>query len=155
MESDDYLELISRNYQKQDYRKELSFLVRKYLGENSTEVAEVQSMLRRIANGVGDPVDLICALYNKMGRHEYVYELAMQTVLGVDDLPRIAQKKNWDPSEFLKARQWFEDALPRFKRIAKLILDSFENGNLIIKDGEVLQTEAFKIAMSEYDFRKQ
>ena len=149
MEPDDYLELISRNYLKQNYRKELSHLVRKYLGENSTEVAEIQSMLRRIVKGLGDPADIICALYNKMGRHTFVYDLAIHTVMGVDDLPRISEKKNWESKEFEKARKWFEETLPYYKRIAQTILDSFDNGNLIIKDNDVIQSDKYKGAGHE------
>jgi hypothetical protein len=150
LEHDDYIDVISRNYTKQNYRPELKKIIEKYTPHFQVEIMEVKSLLRRFLNGIGDPADIIDELYNKIGKHPYVYNLAIQSVNGVDDLPRLRQKKNWQEGEFEKTRKWFTEALPHYQEIAKTILDSFDSGDLMEESGEVRQSPEFKKIMGKY-----
>ena len=151
MEQEDYLELISNNYTKKHHRHELRNLLKKYVSESKIETAQIQSMLRKFVAGIGDPAQIIDDLYNMVARHIYVCNLAMQSVNGVDNLPRLSEKQNWNEKEFERTRKWFTDALPKLRGIAKLILESFENGDLIETDEGVVQSEGFKNKMEKYD----
>ena len=154
LDPDDYLDLISRNYTNGAYKKEIEALLRKYNGQYSIEVEKIKAMLAHLINEVGDPAEIICKLYNIMGNHVYVYDLAIHTVLGVDELPRLSEKKNWDLVEFENKRKWFQEALPRYKKMAQTILDSFDDGSLKIEENDVIQSDSFRTKMAEFDIRK-
>jgi hypothetical protein len=155
MAPDDYLDLISNNYTRKPNRHELRNILEKYVSDSYVESFQIKSMLRRFIAGIGDPAQIIDDLYNKMDRHIYVYNLAIHSVLGVDDLPRLNEKNNWNEKEFEKTRKWFTDALPEFRKIAMLILESFDNGDLKETNESIVQSDRFKIKMEKYDIKKR
>src|SRR4051812_21998057 len=92
IEPDDYLELISKNYEKNNYRHELRNILEKYVSDATVETFYIKTLLKNFVEGKGDPAEIIDDLYGLLEKHPYIYALAIQSVNGVDDLPKLSQK---------------------------------------------------------------
>lgn len=133
-----YLEFISFHFQQPAANLELTKLVFKYVSPGKFYNWQVKRLLESLLNGTLDSVDIFEKLYDMYIKGYYFLQnIGIQYVLGIDDIPRLAEQHLWDESEFFRHRKILDNYLTTSMRDEiVLLLGALESGEIKILDAK-------------------
>lgn len=131
-DEDFYFELISINYKNISAYNELEKIIYSKIPFNKYESMTLRFLLNSLINGTRDTVDLLVVFYNLYSKGYYFLRFLALTYIsyGIDDLPKLSEKKLWDEASFFKKREILNELSPKIVSEAERILKFFDS-NLI------------------------
>ena len=128
-----FLELLEFNYRKGGARWELNDFLKKHIDLLKFERWQITHLLSDLISERRDPIDIIEQCYDFYCReYWFLQHIGMQFVMGIDDLPRLSEKHQWNEAAFNKKRAVLNNYLKIVKPLAQKILNAFETGEIVI-----------------------
>ncbi|MBI5954111.1 MAG: hypothetical protein HY865_20835 [Chloroflexi bacterium] len=133
-----YFELVSFNFYQPTADHELSKLIRKYVNPARFHTWQVWRSLKSLLDGTGDPVAAFIALHKmSCDGYDFLDNIRVQYLLGVEDIPTLTQKHLWDEKVFLSLRNKLDGHIQPLKNEIEMLLNALELGEIeIIGEGE-------------------
>ncbi len=130
-----YLELISFNFRQTTANYEFSKLIYKYVTPAQFYNWQIKRLLKNLLDGTQDPVDIFENLYDLYGKgYPFFDNIAIQYVLGIDEIPRLAAQNLWDEDEFSRRRKMLDNYLVPLKDEVQMLLKALETGEIKITE---------------------
>jgi hypothetical protein len=129
---DFYFELISINYKDVSANSDLKKIIYSKIPFNKFESMTLRFLLNSLINGTIDTVDLLEIFYDLYSKGYYFLRFLALTYIsyGIDDLPKLSEKKLWEESSFFKKREILNELSLKIVAEAERILKFFDS-NLI------------------------
>lgn len=150
---DFYFELISINYKDVSAYIDLKNIIYSKIPFNKYESMTLRFLLNSLINGTIDTVDLLEIFYDLYSKGYYFLRFLALTYIsyGIDDLPKLSEKKLWEEASFFKKREILNELSPKIVAEAERILKFFDSNLIkIISEFEYedLRKDEDKIEMS-------
>ncbi|OMC79201.1 hypothetical protein [Viridibacillus sp. FSL H8-0123] len=143
--NDFYFNLLDLDYRKKHIKNELQKLIETKIPFNEFEQTRIISLLENIKYEKGDIVEILEQLYDDYcNGYSFLRYLGLTYITGIDALPKLQQKDEWDKSEFDSKREILNSIKPKIINEALRLLSFFQKGLIKI------------IEKSDYsDYRKE
>ena len=130
---DFYFNLIDLNYREKYIKNELRKLIEIKIPFKEFEHTRMISLLEKINYEKGDMVELLEQLYEDYcSGYSFLRYLGLIYITGIDELPKLQEKDEWDKNEFYKKREILKDIKPKIIGEATRLLAFFQDGLLEI-----------------------
>lgn len=129
----DYLDLLSFNFKQQDATYELKKLLENHISQLDFDNWNIRKLLNELITEQRDPVVVIDHLYNLYcNGYGSLREVGLPFVLGVDDIPRLAEKALWNEHAFETKRKMLGNYLRDLKPKSMRLLEALDKGEIKI-----------------------
>ena len=126
-----YLEIISFDFRQPGANYEFCKLISGYVSQAKYNNWEIKQLLKSLLDGSQDAVLVFNHLYWKYrDSYEFLHNLAISDVLGIDDIPTLKDKNLWDEKEFLLQRKKLDEYVEPLMEEIETILEALETGKI-------------------------
>lgn len=131
-----YFDLISINYRNKFVRDEVEKLIYSKIPFNKFEDMTLRFLLNNLINKTRDIAELLEIFYDLYCKGYYFLRfLGLTYVLyGIDEMPRLSEKKLWNDVSFIEKRETLDMLTPKLVNEAKRIIDFLDNDTIKITD---------------------
>ncbi|WP_338657223.1 hypothetical protein V6B14_22090 (plasmid) [Sporosarcina psychrophila] len=127
--NDFYFNLLDLDYRKKHIKNELEKLIEMKIPFDEFEQTRIISLLENIINEEGDIVEILEQLYDGYcSGYYFLGYLGVSYVTGIDALPKLQQKDEWDKNEFDSKREILNSIKPKIINEAMRLLSFFQKG---------------------------
>ncbi len=128
-----YLELISFNFQPRAANYELSKLIYQFISKAAFDNWQIKRLLYNLIDKTQDTVVVFSEIYHMYCQGYYFLgNVGVQYVMGVDEIPTLTEKNNWDENEFFRLRNTLDQYIEPLKNEISLLLQGLEAGEIKI-----------------------
>jgi len=128
-----FLEFISFNFQQPAANYEFSKLINKHISPDKFFCWQIKRLLQSLLDKTQDAVVTFEKLYDLYGKgYHFLDDIGIQYVLGVDEIPTLAQKELWDDDEFFRRRKLLDNYVEPLKDEIQILLQALDAGEIKI-----------------------
>lgn len=153
--NDFYFNLLDLDYRKKNIKYELEKLIEMKIPFDEFEQTRIISLLEDIINEKGDIVEILEQLYNGYcSGYYFLGYLGISYVTGIDALPKLQQKNEWDKNEFDSKREILSSIKPKIINEAMRLLLFFQKGLIkitVVNDYSDYRKEEEKIEVNNIE----
>ena len=157
--NDFYFNLLDLDYRKKHIKNELEKLIEMKIPFDEFEQTRIISLLENIINEKGDIVEILEQLYDGYCRGYYFLGyLGISYITGINALPKLQQKDEWDKNEFDSKREILNSIKPKIINEAMRLLSFFQKGLIkitVVNDYSDYRKEEEKIEINNIEWMFQ
>ncbi|MBM7602691.1 hypothetical protein JOC75_000661 [Metabacillus crassostreae] len=128
-----YFNLLDLNYRSRHIKNELEKVIERKIPIGEYEQLRIVSLLENIINEKSELVKILEHLYDDYCRgYSFLRFLELNYVTGIEEIPKLQQKEQWDKNEFDRKREILIDIKPKMVNEARRLLTFFQDGLLVI-----------------------
>lgn len=132
---DFYFNLLDLNYRSKHIKNELDKLVEMKIPFGKYEQTRITSLLEDVIYDKGDLVEILEQLYDDYcSGYSFLRFLGLNYITGIDTIPKLKQKDEWDKNEFDSKREILKSVKPKMTEEARRLSSFFQSGLLKIID---------------------
>ncbi|QGM29543.1 hypothetical protein GI482_03725 [Bacillus sp. N3536] len=130
-----YFDLLDLNYRKKYIKNELLNLIETKIPFYAFEQERIMSLLESIIKEKNDLVDILEQLYEDYcSGYTFLRYLGLTYITGIDAIPKVEQKDEWDKNEFDRKRELLNSIKPKVSNEAMRLLSFFQKGLIKITE---------------------
>ncbi|MGE6488686.1 hypothetical protein [Paenisporosarcina sp. NPDC076898] len=131
--NDFYFSLLDLDYRNKNIKIELEKLIEMKIPFDEFEQTRIISLLENIKYEKDDIVEILEQLYDDYcSGYSFLRYLGLTYITGIDELPKLQQKDEWDKKEFDSKREILNSIKPKIINEAMRLLSFFQEGLLKI-----------------------
>lgn len=135
--NDFYYNLLDLDYRKKHIKNELEKLIEMKIPFDEFEQKRIISLLENIKDEKGDIVEILEQLYDDYcSGYSFLRYLGLTYITGIDALPKLQQKDEWDKNEFDSKREILNSIKPKIFHEAMRLLSFFQKGLIKIEEND-------------------
>lgn len=133
LKSKDYFDLLSFNFKQKDADYELRKRLEQHISLLDFDNWHIRRLLNDLITEERDPVDVIKHLYDLYcSGYGFLREVGLPYVLGINDIPRLAEKALWNEQAFEAKRKVLDSYLSDLKLKSTRLLEALDKGDIKI-----------------------
>lgn len=153
--NDFYFNLLDLDYRKKHIKNELEKLIEMKIPFDEFEQTWIISLLENIIYEKGDIVEILEQLYDGYcSGYYFLRYFGISYVTGIDALPKLQQKDEWDKNEFDSKREILNSIKPKIINEAMRLLSFFQKGLIkitVVNDYSDYRKEEEKIEINNIE----
>ncbi|MGE7998286.1 hypothetical protein ACQKOF_06345 [Lysinibacillus sp. NPDC093190] len=133
--NDFYFKLLDLDYRKKHIKTELVKIIEMEIPLGKFEQPRIISLLKNIIFEKGDAIEILEQLYDDYcSGYSFLRYLGLTYITGIDAIPKLKQRDEWDENEFNSKREILNNIKPELIKEAERLLSFFQEGLLIITE---------------------